>query len=273
MKFRGPKALSNRRQNPIVCPTSGRRSGRLRRASQAVGGGSHGGRRKGPRGWGRPMERLECTGPFGQARKVLNCVRASGVEEPDSGRASLRPAGFSGRSKVRRSLAAGRPDDRLWSSRNERSTERMIRRYGYIAFASAAFLAPMLVPTPPRRNCGPGPRNRWSEYTKAWTGERFPDGRPKVPDAGSQRPRVCPPKRSIVSWNAPAAAPGGGAAAGGGGWGGGGRGGGAAAGGAAAGGGLPLRMPAPRPAFGGGGRGGGGGPWPVRRRMAGPSPG
>jgi hypothetical protein len=59
----------------------------------------------------------------------------------------------------------------------------MIRRYGYIAFASAAFLAPMLAPTPAKAQLWTWTKDQMLEYTKAWTGERFADGRPKAPDA------------------------------------------------------------------------------------------
>ena len=39
-------------------------------------------------------------------------------------------------------------------------------------------------------------KDQMVEYTKAWTGDRFPDGRPKVPDDGWNGPRTCPRKRS-----------------------------------------------------------------------------
>ena len=63
----------------------------------------------------------------------------------------------------------------------------MIRRYGYIAFASAAFLAPMLAPTPAKAQLWTWTKDQMVEYTKGWTGERFPDGRPKVPDQWLER--------------------------------------------------------------------------------------
>jgi regulator of RNase E activity RraA len=124
----------------------------------------------------------------------------------------------------------------------------MIRRYGYIAFASAAFLAPMLAPTPAKAQLWTWTKEQMLEYTKAWTGDRFPDGRPKVPDSWLERAKGLSSEEINVSWTAPAApAPGGGAP--GGAPGGGGRAGAGAAGGAQAGG----------PGGRGAGPGGGGG--------------
>jgi regulator of RNase E activity RraA len=123
----------------------------------------------------------------------------------------------------------------------------MIRRYGYIAFASAAFLAPMLAPTPAKAQLWTWTKDQMLEYTKAWTGERFADGRPKAPDAWLEKAKGLSSEEINVSWTAApaaAAAPGGGAP------GGGGRG---AGGGAGAAGGAQAGGP------GGGGRGAGGG--------------
>jgi len=116
----------------------------------------------------------------------------------------------------------------------------MIRRYGYIAFASAAFLAPVLAPTPAKAQLWTWTKDQMVEYTKAWTGDRFPDGRPKVPDALIERAKGLSSEEINVNFGAAAPAAPADAAAGGA-PGGGGRG----AGGA----GAP----------GGGGRGAGGG--------------
>ena len=98
----------------------------------------------------------------------------------------------------------------------------MIRRYGYIAFASAAFLAPMLAPTPAKAQLWTWTKEQMEDYTKAWTGDRFPDGRPKVPDALIERAKGLSSEEINVNFGAaapaaaaPAAAPAGGGAGGG----------------------------------------------------------
>ena len=63
-------------------------------------------------------------------------------------------------------------------------------------------------------------------YTKAWTGDRFPDGRPKVPDAILARVRGLSQEEVIINWNAAGATAAAAAPAGGPGGGRGGRGGG-----------------------------------------------
>lgn len=75
----------------------------------------------------------------------------------------------------------------------------MIRRYGYIAFASAAFLAPLLAPTPAKAQLWTWTKEQMEDYTKAWTGERFPDGRPKAPDALLERAKGLSAEEIMVS--------------------------------------------------------------------------
>jgi regulator of RNase E activity RraA len=91
----------------------------------------------------------------------------------------------------------------------------MIRRYGYIAFASAAFLAPMLAPTPAKAQLWTWTKDQMVEYTKAWTGDRFPDGRPKVPDALIERAKGLSSEEINVNFGAAAPAAPADAAAGG----------------------------------------------------------
>ena len=129
----------------------------------------------------------------------------------------------------------------------------MIRRYGYIAFASAAFLAPLLAPTPAKAQLWTWTKDQMLEYTKAWTGDRFPDGRPKVPDAWLEKAKGLSSEEININWNAQGAgAQGGDAGAG--------RGGGRAGGGGAPAGAQAGGAPGGAQAggFGGGGRGGGG---------------
>jgi regulator of RNase E activity RraA len=57
-------------------------------------------------------------------------------------------------------------------------------------FLSAAVLAgafAFVAPTPARAQLWTWTKDQMTEYTKAWTGDRFPDGRPKVPDGLIQR--------------------------------------------------------------------------------------
>jgi len=61
----------------------------------------------------------------------------------------------------------------------------MIRRYGLIALAASS-LASMLAPVA-KAQLWTWTKDQMVEYTKGWTGERFPDGRPKVPDQWLER--------------------------------------------------------------------------------------
>jgi 4-hydroxy-4-methyl-2-oxoglutarate aldolase len=65
----------------------------------------------------------------------------------------------------------------------------MIRGYGLITFAAAACFAPLLAPTPAKAQLWTWTKEQMADYTKAWTGDRFPDGRPKAPDALLERAR------------------------------------------------------------------------------------
>jgi len=92
----------------------------------------------------------------------------------------------------------------------------------------------MLVPAPSHAQLWTWTKDQMMEYTKAWTGDRFPDGRPKVPDSFITRAKEMSQEEITINWGAPgataaAAAPAAGVGAGGGrgaGGGGGGRGGG-----------------------------------------------
>jgi len=100
----------------------------------------------------------------------------------------------------------------------------------------------MLVPAPSQAQLWTWTKEQMVEYTKAWTGDRFPDGRPKVPDSILARVRGLSQEEVTINWGAaggaPAAAPAGAPAAGAGA--GGGRGG--AGGGGGRGGGSPYSM-------------------------------
>ena len=62
-----------------------------------------------------------------------------------------------------------------------------IRKRGLIPLAAAACFASVLAPTPAKAQLWTWTKDQMVEYTKAWTGDRFPDGRPKVPDALIER--------------------------------------------------------------------------------------
>src|SRR5690349_14693479 len=98
-------------------------------------------------------------------------------------------------------------------------------RFARLALGACA--AAMLAPTPSHAQLWTWTKEQMMEYTKAWTGERFPDGRPKVPDAMIEKAKGFSQEEITINWGvagATAAAPsGGGRGAGGGG---GGRGGG-----------------------------------------------
>ncbi len=60
----------------------------------------------------------------------------------------------------------------------------MIRKrdFGSVALAVAAWALPILAPAPAHAQLWTWTREQMIEYTPAWTGERFADGRPKVSD-------------------------------------------------------------------------------------------
>ena len=95
----------------------------------------------------------------------------------------------------------------------------------------------MLVPAPSQAQLWTWTKEQMIEYTKAWTGDRFPDGRPKVSDAILARVRGLSQEEVTINWAA-ASAPAGAPAAGAGGGGRGGPGG----GGGGRGGGSPYSM-------------------------------
>lgn len=73
----------------------------------------------------------------------------------------------------------------------------MHRRYDCFKFTAAWSLALVIAPA------GHAQLFSWTkdemvEYTKAWTGERFPDGRPKVPDSWLERAKAMSSEEVIV---------------------------------------------------------------------------
>jgi regulator of RNase E activity RraA len=87
--------------------------------------------------------------------------------------------------------------------------------------AAAAFLVSALAPAPAHAQLWSWTKDQLTEYTKAWTGERMPDGRPKVSDALIERAKGLSMEEITINWGAAGAT-----AAAAGGTGGGGRGGG-----------------------------------------------
>ena len=62
----------------------------------------------------------------------------------------------------------------------------MIRRYGLITLCAVASVVSVLAPAA-KAQLWTWTKDQMVEYTKAWTGDRFPDGRPKVPDEWLER--------------------------------------------------------------------------------------
>jgi len=62
----------------------------------------------------------------------------------------------------------------------------MTRRYGLMTLFAAASVASVLAPAA-KAQLWTWTKDQMVEYTKAWTGDRFPDGRPKVPDQWLER--------------------------------------------------------------------------------------
>src|ERR1035438_7802019 len=78
-----------------------------------------------------------------------------------------------------------RPGGRSYLLKKE--LQRMNRRYSLTTLAAAAFLVSALAPAPAHAQLWSWTKDQLTEYTKAWTGERMPDGRPKVSDALIER--------------------------------------------------------------------------------------
>jgi len=75
-----------------------------------------------------------------------------------------------------------------------------IRTFGLTSLAAAAFFASALAPTPAHAQLWTWTKDQMVEYTKGWTGERFADGRPKVPDAWLARAKDMSMEEVIVNW-------------------------------------------------------------------------
>src|SRR5450759_2317767 len=78
----------------------------------------------------------------------------------------------------------------------------MNRRYSLTTLAAAAFLASVLAPAPAHAQLWSWTKDQLTEYTKAWTGERMPDGRPKVSDALIERAKGLSMEEITINWGA-----------------------------------------------------------------------
>lgn len=81
-----------------------------------------------------------------------------------------------------------------------------IRNYVLTAMAVGLWLAP----SPANAQLWTWTKDQMVDYTKAWTGDRFPDGRPKVPDSLLQRARGLSMEEIMINWSAGPGGPGGG---------------------------------------------------------------
>ncbi|MGA2272398.1 MAG: dimethylmenaquinone methyltransferase [Bryobacteraceae bacterium] len=81
------------------------------------------------------------------------------------------------------------------------------RDFGYMALALSAWALPILAPAPAHAQLWTWTREQMIEYTPAWTGERFADGRPKVSDSLLERARGLSSEEIGIDWSGGAAAP------------------------------------------------------------------
>jgi regulator of RNase E activity RraA len=88
----------------------------------------------------------------------------------------------------------------------------MNRKISLIVAAAAAFLAS----TPAHAQLWTWTKEQIIEYTKGWTGERFSDGRPKVPDSFLERAKGMSQEEVLINWGTGGGRGGPGGAAGGG---------------------------------------------------------
>jgi len=75
--------------------------------------------------------------------------------------------------------------------------DRTIRNCGFLTIAAAWSLALFAAPAA-NAQLFSWSRQEMVEYTKAWTGDRFPDGRPKVPDSWLERAKAMSQEEVIV---------------------------------------------------------------------------
>ena len=78
-----------------------------------------------------------------------------------------------------------------------------MRNCGCLALTFCAWALPVLIPAPAHAQLWTWSRQQMVEYTPSWTGERFPDGRPKVSDGLLQRARGLSSEEITISWPAP----------------------------------------------------------------------
>jgi len=74
------------------------------------------------------------------------------------------------------------------------------RDFACVAFALSAWALPVLAPLPANAQLWTWTREQMIEYTPAWTGERFADGRPKVSDGLLERARGLSSEEIIINW-------------------------------------------------------------------------
>jgi len=76
----------------------------------------------------------------------------------------------------------------------------MLRKHALATFFAAAFFGSVLAPVPARAQLWTWTKEQMLDYTKAWTGDRFPDGRPKVPDSFLRRAREMSQEEVLINW-------------------------------------------------------------------------
>src|SRR3974390_1197902 len=81
----------------------------------------------------------------------------------------------------------------------------MSRTSFYFTLALGAWALPMLAPAPAHAQLWTWTREQMIEYTPSWSGERFPDGRPKVSDGLLERARGMSNEEITITWAAGAA--------------------------------------------------------------------
>jgi len=74
---------------------------------------------------------------------------------------------------------------------------RTIRNYAGLTIAAACSLALLAAPAA-KAQLFSWTKEEMVQYTKAWTGERFPDGRPKVPDSWLERTKGMSQEEVII---------------------------------------------------------------------------
>jgi len=92
----------------------------------------------------------------------------------------------------------------------ERLNMNRNKGYSFITIILGTWITVLLAPLPAQAQLWTWTKDQMLDYTKAWAGGRFPDGRPRVPDAVLARARELSMEEITINWDGGPGAGGGG---------------------------------------------------------------